>query len=134
MAEGSTHDGVGRPRLVMSLGGSVELPAGSGPVVQPEFALVADRVRIGGGPGADLRLDGLDDLHAEIWHDEHDQYVVVDRARERATRVDGDPVVERALYSGDRIQLGPYVLVFVRGEPADRPRPDRRRKGRRAGR
>src|SRR6478736_973829 len=113
MAEGSTHDGVGRPRLVMSLGGSVELPAGSGPVVQPEFELVADRVRIGGGRDADLRLDGLDDLHAEIWHDEHDEYVVVDRA----------------LHTGDRIELGPYVLVFLRDERADHLRPHGGRAG-----
>jgi hypothetical protein len=129
MSVGTTDNGGGRPRLVMSLGGSVELPAGSGPVVQPEFELVADRVRIGGGPDADLRLDGLDDLHAEIWHDEHDEYVVVDRARERPTRVDGDPVVERALHTGDRIELGPYVLVFVRDERADHLRPYGGRQG-----
>jgi hypothetical protein len=129
MSEGTTHQGGGRPRLVLSLGGSVELPDGAGPIVQPEFALVADRVRIGGGPDADLRLEGLDDLHAEIWHDDRDQYVVIDRARARATRVDGDPVVERALHTGDRIELGPYVLVFVRDEQADHLRPYGGRQG-----
>ena len=117
MSEGTSNHGGGRARLVLSLGGSVELPAGAGPVVQPEFALDTDRVVIGGGPAADLRLDGLDDVHAEVWHDENDAYVVVDRARSRATRVDGDPVVERTLHTGDRVELGPYTLVFVRDEP-----------------
>jgi pSer/pThr/pTyr-binding forkhead associated (FHA) protein len=129
MSEGTTHNGGGRPRLVLSLGGSVELPAGAGPVVQPEFALDTDRVVIGGGPDADLRLDGLDAVHAEIWHDENDDYVVVDRARSHATRVDGDPVVERALHTGDRIELGPYTLVFVRDERADHLRPYGGRQG-----
>ena len=126
---GTTHNPGGRPRLVFSFGGSVELEGGTGPVTQPEYELTAERTRIGSGPDADLRLDGLDPLHAEIWHVEADQYVVVDRASEHATRVDGDPVVERELHTGDRLELGRWVLVFMRDEQSDHMRPYGGRQG-----
>ena len=108
--------GAGRPRLVMSFGGSVELVGGEGAVVQPEFELTLETTRIGSGDDADLHLDGIDPVHAEVWHDENDQYVLVDRARERPSRVDGGPVVQHELHTGDRVELGPWVLVFVRDE------------------
>src|SRR4051812_29227796 len=125
----STHTGGGRPRLVFSLGGSVELDTGTGTVSQPEYELTLPTTRIGSAGDADLRLDGLDPLHAEIWHDDADQYVLVDRARQTASRVDGGPVVERELHTGDRIELGRWILVYVRDESADHLRPYGGRQG-----
>ena len=126
---GTTDNGGGRPRLVFSLGGNVTLEEGVGPVAQPEYELTHERTLIGSGADAHLRLDGLDPLHAEVWHDDSDQYVLVDRARYHASRVDGNPVVEHELHTGDRVELGRWVMVFVRDESADHLRPYGGRQG-----
>jgi pSer/pThr/pTyr-binding forkhead associated (FHA) protein len=126
----TTHDpdGGGRPRLIFAMGDSA--PAGA---KQSEFDLVRGGVTvIGGGPDADLRLDGLDERHAEIRRDEHDEYLFVDLGSAGGSLVDGQPMAEQggqSLHTGDRIKLGDYTMTFYREEFADHGRPDGGRQG-----
>ncbi len=62
--------GSGRPRLIFVVGS--EVWDGRPP---REFLLGEGTTTIGSSPDADLRLEGLEPLHAEIRHDEHDDYV-----------------------------------------------------------
>jgi len=122
----TTHDpqGGGRPRLIFALGGSAA--AGGG---QREFDLLPGVTVIGSGPGADLRLAGLDERHAEVRRDEADEYVYADLGSSAGSRVDGQPMGAQALHTGDRIELGPWTLTYYREEFADHGRPYGGRQG-----
>lgn len=122
----TTHDprGGGRPRLVFALGGSA--PAGT---EQREFDLRRGVTVIGSGPDADLVLAGLDSHHAEIRRDQADEYLLVDLGTSAGSRVDGRPVEERPLHTGDRIELGEWTLTYYREEFADHGRPNGGRQG-----
>jgi FHA domain len=122
----TTHDprGGGRPRLIFSLGG-IAL-AGSG---QREFDLLPGVTIIGSGADADLRLDGLDQHHAEVRRDAADEYIYVDLASSTGSRVDGQPAGEQVLGTGTRIELGRWTLSYYREEFADHGRPYGGRQG-----
>lgn len=126
MKHTTTHDprGGGHPRLIFALGGSA--PAGT---VQREFELLPGVTVIGSGADADLRLAGLREHHAEIRRDEFDEYVYVDLGTSAGSRVDGQPVGEQALHTGDRIELGTWTLSYYREEFADHGRPYGGRQG-----
>jgi uncharacterized protein YkwD len=89
-----------------------------------EVALRTTRLTIGAGPSADLRLvgNGIGDDHAVLelvaagWK-------VVDRHAEAGTVVNGEFVAQRALRSGDVLEIGPYRLVFetIAGAPSPAP-------------
>lgn len=117
-------DGGGRPRLVLALGDSA--PEGS---VQREFDLPPGVTVIGSAPDADLQLAGLDGHHAEIRLEEGDEYVWVDLGSAAGSTVDGQPMGQHGLHTGDRIEVGGHTLTYAREEFADHGRPDGGREG-----
>jgi hypothetical protein len=112
----TTHDprGGGRPRLIVALGGAAPQHAG-----QREFDLVSGVTVIGSGSQADVRLEGLETHHAEIRRDERDEYVYINLGSGPPGRVDGQPVSQKPLRTGDRIELGDWTLSYFREEFAD---------------
>lgn len=117
----TTHDPRrgGNPRLVAVAGESV---AGDGTEVV--FPLRHEVTLIGSGEQCDIRLAGLEDVHAEVIHDERDEMVVRDRSRAGTTRVNGAvPGDGAVLRTGARITLGDAMLVYRRAEYADHGRP-----------
>jgi FHA domain-containing protein len=112
----TTHDprGGGRPRLIFAFGGTA-----SEHDSQREFDLLPGVTVIGSGPDADLRLEGLAARHAEIRRDERDEYVYIDLGSETPGRVDGQAVSSKPLRTGDRIELGDWMLSYFREEFAD---------------
>ena len=113
----TTHylHGSGRPRLIF-----VQNSESWNGQVPREFELVGERTSIGSGEDAMLRLDGLDDLHAEVIHTEDDEYVLVPRGVITGS-VNGKE--ESILRTGARIKLGEWALAFFREEYADHGRP-----------
>jgi hypothetical protein len=122
----STHDplGGGHPRLILALGGSA--PAHTKP---REFDLRPGVTVIGSAPDADLQLPGLDDHHAEIRRGPGDEYVWVDLGGPAGSSVDGRPMGEQGLHTGDRIEVGSWTLTYYREEFADHGRPGGGRQG-----
>jgi hypothetical protein len=113
----TTHDPGrgGRPRLV-------ELPSASvRRSDHPTHWLQQERTTIGSDPGCDLVLPGLAPLHAEVVHDEQDEFVLL--AHHVDVRVHGRRVTEQVLRTSSRIDLGERQLTFVREEYADHGRP-----------
>jgi len=98
---------------------------------QPVFWL-HDGLTIGSGADCDLQLDGLEDLHARLRHDEDDEWVV--EAVAGVTRVHGAPIIRQVLRTGARVTLGPHELVYRREEYADHGRPHGGRVGGELGR
>ncbi len=88
---------------------------------QPIYWLGEGSCRIGSGADCDLRLPGLRPLHAEVIHDERDEFVVV--AHAPATYVHGAPAIRAVLRTGARLQVGEWTLAFARAEYADHGRP-----------
>jgi hypothetical protein len=115
--------GGGHPRLITALGGLA--PAGAGP---QEFGLRPGVTVVGSAPDADVQLAGLDARHAEIRHQpDGDEYVWVDLGT--GSRVDGRPMGEQGLHTGDRIEVGSWTLIYHREADADHIRPEGGRQG-----
>ncbi|MFB2596504.1 FHA domain-containing protein [Herbiconiux sp. P17] len=127
----TTHylPGSGRPRLLFTVGS--EHWDGRPP---REFDLLPGVTTIGSGPDADLRLPGLEPLHAEIRHDADDEYVLHalapigggsgwpgDVAAPDGTDRPGQR--GRILRTGARLDLGSWRLAYFREEFADHGRP-----------
>ena len=113
----TTHDPArgGGPRLVA-------VPAdGISRAHQPVFWLQSDCTTIGSDAECDIVLAGLAPFHAEVRHDDSDEFVVV--ARDGEVRVHGEPTTRRVLRTSARVELGDRVLVFAREEYADHGRP-----------
>ncbi|MBF4634116.1 hypothetical protein ITJ38_06835 [Agreia pratensis] len=121
----TTHaaPGSGRPRLIFVIGS--ENWDGSPP---REFELIDGVTVIGSGPSADLRLEGLDPVHATITHTDDDEYTL-----RLNSETEGDiPLLDRdsprrplarVLRTGARIELGAWRLGYFRAEFADHGRP-----------
>jgi hypothetical protein len=90
---------------------------------QPVFALRGAVTTIGSGAGCDIRLPRLEPLHAEIRHDDRDEYVLVRIGSPGSTRVHGAPVDSAVLRTASRVQVGEWTLSFFREEYADHGRP-----------
>jgi hypothetical protein len=107
--------GGGRPRLIF-----VQDSKSWNGQVPREFSLTAERVRIGSDESVDLQLPGLDGVHAEIVHNDRDEYVLV-----RHGKVTGSfgPGSTSVLRTGSRLQMGQWCLAFFREEFADHGRP-----------
>lgn len=116
----TTHDlrGGGRPRLVM--GYDHHAPAGSAP---REFELLPGITIIGSAPDADLHLPGLAAYHAEVRRDSADEYTYVHLGAQSGSTVNGLPVSQKVLHTGDRIHVGNWTMSFARDEFADHGRP-----------
>ncbi|HSJ20910.1 MAG TPA: FHA domain-containing protein [Nocardioidaceae bacterium] len=116
----TTHDPLqgGNPRLVMA---SSQHP---GPDERRRvFRLAGEVTTIGSAPDCDIRLPGLEPRHAEVRHDEWDEYVLVRTAPGGTTRVNGAETERALLRTGTGVQVGDWVLSYVREEYADHGRP-----------
>ncbi|MCB5274014.1 hypothetical protein BJG92_01541 [Arthrobacter sp. SO5] len=107
--------GGGRPRLIF-----VQNAVSWNGQIPREFNLTAERVRIGSDQAAELQLPGLDPVHAEIVHNDRDEYVLVRHGKISGSFGQGSTSVLR---TGARIQLGEWCLAFFREEFADHGRP-----------
>jgi hypothetical protein len=118
----TTHylPGSGRPRLIFAVGSSPW--DGSRP---REFDLLPGTTTIGSSPDADLRLEGLEKIHAEIRHNEDDEYVLYAHAPTGGGRPNLPHSKDdaRILRTGSRIEMGPWRLAYYREEFADHGRP-----------
>jgi len=96
-----------------------------------EFPITTDLVRIGSAPGTDLQLEGLDPAHAEIRHDDDDEYVlfVFGDAQLSSEHESGGVEGGHVLRTGSRISLGDWGMSFSRDEFADHGRPFGGRQG-----
>ena len=115
----TTHDpeGGGEPRLVLA---ASDLHPGDQRRV---FGLRPGVTTIGSAAECDITLPGLDDYHAEVRHDDQDEFVVVRLGAPGSTRVNGEPVAARMLRTGSRLHLGAWTLTYFREEFADHGRP-----------
>jgi len=115
---GTTHapSGSGMPRLVLAP--RDESYRGER---LPNYWLAETVTTIGSGQDCDIRLAGLQELHAEIRHDGQDEYVLVSHTLD--TRVNGERVRQAVLRTASRVQVGGHVLTYYREEYADHGRP-----------
>lgn len=127
----TTHDqaGAGHPRLIFSAESSGRLGNPAAEASPHEFPLTSDVTRIGGQAGADLVLPGLGERHAEIRRDEADEYIYLHVGAGAGSTVNGEPIIESLLRTGDRITLGDWTASFYREEFADHGRPFGGRQG-----
>ncbi|WP_457205382.1 FHA domain-containing protein [Nocardioides sp. P5_C9_2] len=117
----TTHDPGrgGLPRLVEVPGDGITRTG------HPVHWLQDDRTTIGSDPGCDIVLPGLAPVHAEVVHDDADEFVVT-AVGDAELRVHGRRVATSLLRTSSRIELGPgprRILAFVREEYADHGRP-----------
>lgn len=116
----TTHGrpGAGNPRMIMA---PRRYPKpGDRQLV---FGLRGDVTTIGSGVGCDIRLPRLESVHAEIRHDDEDEYVLVRMSSPDGTRVNGAPVNSAVLRTASRVQVGEWTMSFYREEYTDHGRP-----------
>jgi hypothetical protein len=113
----TTHDpeGGGSPRLVLA-------PSDLRPR-RLVFPLRPGVTQIGSAEECAIVLPGLQRFHAEVRHDDADEFVVVRLGAPGTTRVNGEPVTARTLRTGSRLDLGAWTLTYYREEYADHGRP-----------
>jgi hypothetical protein len=116
----TTHDPNrgGNPRLIMAPD-----PHPRPGDRQAVYRLAPTTTTIGSDPGCDIRLPGLEPHHAEVRHDDQDEFVLVRLGQPGSTRVNGAPVDQALLRTATRLELGPWTLSFFREEYADHGRP-----------
>ncbi|MGV8968972.1 MAG: FHA domain-containing protein [Microbacteriaceae bacterium] len=120
----TTHSefGAGRPRLIFVVGSTNW--NGQKP---REFTLLPGITTIGSSPSADLQLEGLEPFHAEIRHDDSDEYVLYSLAAVEGGSAENSDA--RVLRTGSRIQMGQWRIGYFREEYADHGRPHGGRQG-----
>lgn len=89
-----------------------------------ERRITEDELRIGSTDGCDVRLVGTDPIHAEIQHDDRDEYVLTmygpGDMSSRPAGGGSDPRHRTAtLRSGSRFTVGEWTFVFMRDEESD---------------
>jgi hypothetical protein len=99
-----------------------------------EAPLTLDVTTIGSAADADIRLDGLGTLAAQIFHDENDEFVYIPHEPgETNARLQPQPTANgedgEVLRTGARFTLGDWRFVFMREEFADHGRPFGGREG-----
>ncbi|QAY70787.1 FHA domain-containing protein [Xylanimonas protaetiae] len=127
---GTTHAayGAGNPRLM--LGNDGWMWEGER---QRFFPITREVTTIGSAPDADLRLEGIAAAHAEIRHDERDDYVLhLNHPGTAPTAAGGhnvDTPGDQPLHAGATFTVGEWTLTFERDEFADHGRPFGGREG-----
>ncbi|MEV8254234.1 hypothetical protein AB0O95_09745 [Rhodoglobus sp. NPDC076762] len=118
----TTHyaSGAGRPRLFFVVGSenwNGQMPR--------EFELRSDVTTIGSSTSADLQLPGLDPIHAEIRHDDDDEYVLrsFGAVGGGSRPLTGQETGSRTLRTGALMEMGEWRIGFFREEYADHGRP-----------
>ncbi len=116
----TTHaaPGAGNPRLILALS-----PYPTPAETQQVYPLIVGVTTIGSDPGCDIVMAGLDPVHAEVRHDEHDEFTLVSLGDSSQTRVNGALVTSALLRTASRIRLGQWTMSFYREEYADHGRP-----------
>ena len=116
----TTHDpdGGGDPRLVLTPRATVRSTG-----ARQVFALRGEVTTIGSHPECDIVLAGLAQRHAEVRHDERDEFVLVRLSERGQTLVNGAAVDSAVLRTASRVRLGEQTLSFYREEYADHGRP-----------
>ncbi|MEO5610202.1 MAG: FHA domain-containing protein [Ornithinibacter sp.] len=95
---------------------------------QRVFWLDRTRTTIGSHDSCDVVLPDLEALHAVVFRDDADEFLLERRAPD--TRVHGAVVMTTAtLRTGARIELGPHSFAYSREEHADHGRPFGGREG-----
>ena len=112
----TTHDpsGGGDPRLVAWPGD---------PERRQVLHLRRGVTTLGGDPGDDIVLPGMPAHAVEVRRNADDEYVLVNQARRKDCRLNGEVVLERILRTGARLEVGTSTLVYAREEYADHGRP-----------
>jgi hypothetical protein len=114
----TTHSawGAGSPRLIITRDGLHET-----------FLINGDHARIGSAAHCELQLSEIDAMHAEITHDENDEYVLILHGPATTSHAQAQipslHVIGEVLRSGAQIIMGPWRVVFERDEFADHGRP-----------
>ncbi|SFH73335.1 MULTISPECIES: FHA domain-containing protein [Cryobacterium] len=118
----TTHytPGSGRPRLIFVVGSenwNGQMPR--------EFNLLPGVTTIGSSADADLQLPGLKPLHAEIRHDDNDEYVLfaMGDVASSSRPAEGGTGNSQILRTGSRLEMGPWRMGYFREEFADHGRP-----------
>lgn len=85
----------------------------TGTVAGRVFRLSGDRLVIGRARDAEIQLldAGVSRRHCVIARDDEGRYRVEDLGSTNGTLVDGEPVKSAELRAGDRIQIGPEVIL-----------------------
>lgn len=78
---------------------------------------------IGSAESCDIRLRGLEPVHAEVRHDDRDEFVLVSHSPGDPVRVNGETVADQVLRTGSRVDIGGWTMTFYREEYADHGRP-----------
>jgi hypothetical protein len=87
------------------------------------FYLNRDVTTIGSDRACDICLPGLYSVHAEVRHDERDEFVVLPGDVRAVVAVNGAPAASGLLRTGTGIDVGPWHLSYMRDEYADHGRP-----------
>lgn len=124
----TTHakGGAGRPRLIIAANNPAIGLAPDSPDRVHE--LRPDVTTIGSDPGCDVVLPYLEPVHVHVVRDEWDEFRVIDDSHGRAA-VDGLLARGQSIHTGDRLMVGPWVLLYERDEFADHGRPYGGRQG-----
>lgn len=108
----------GHPRLIFAVGeGAFELPEDD-LLIREGFELRLDVSTIGSAPSADLRLDGVAAVQARVVR-EAGELIFLNVSTASPSRVNGAEAARVLLRTGDRIEMGQYVLSYFREEFAD---------------
>lgn len=116
----TTHDprGGGMPRVVFALS---PWPR-AGDVERVEY-LTRRRTTFGSAQECDVRIEGLEPIHAAIDRTDDDEYRLTHLASAGTSAVAGVPAQGSLLRSGSGITLGATRLTYYRDEYADHGRP-----------
>jgi hypothetical protein len=111
----------GRPRLVLTTGGSVRAGSAAAGGAETEYTLDQELVVIGRGSEADLRLadTGVSRRHGEVRRIGRAEHAYRDLGSTNGSKVNGDaatPTNPIRLRDGDRIELGKSALVYRKDE------------------
>lgn len=133
MATTTTHDPDlgGAPRLIVCVGaeGAIDHDVVTDARSEQVFMLRPERTVLGTAREADVHLAGTDKQLGEIVHDQFDEYVYVQHSGSVPARINGERVTRHPLRTGDRLELGPWTLMYYREEYADHGRPFGGRQG-----
>ena len=128
----TTHAGYGegRPRVRVAATGVDGAPNPDGGV---EFELTAEHTVIGSDPRADIWVEGVRGVHAEIEHTDRDEYVLIMTGEGRTSSHSNVTLPDgregHILRTGYQFDVGPHQLTYMREEYADHGRPYGGREG-----